>query len=42
MTFAGAAARDAYLPHPEHLRVLAELMEPVVQDALVFDFEYPA
>ena len=38
MTFADAAARDAYLAHPEHQRVKA-LIEPVVDSLLVFDFE---
>ncbi len=42
MAFTDAAARDAYLPHPEHQRVVAELMAPVVADALVFDIEHPA
>lgn len=41
MTFTDAAARDAYLPHPEHQRVVGELLAPIVQDALVFDFEHP-
>lgn len=39
MTFTGAAARDAYLPHPEHLAVVTKLLGPIVQDVLVFDFE---
>lgn len=40
MTFTDAAARDAYLPHPEHQRVVAEVLAPVAQDVLVFDIEY--
>ena len=38
MTFANAAARDAYLPHPEHERVKA-LMMPLIDSLLVVDFE---
>ena len=38
MTFTDAAARDAYLPHPEHERVKALIM-PVVDSLLVVDFE---
>jgi hypothetical protein len=38
MTFTDAAARDAYLPHPEHERVKA-LIFPHLDSALVFDFE---
>lgn len=38
MTFTDAAARDAYLPHPEHERVKAEIL-PQVEKLLVFDFE---
>ena len=38
MTFTDAAARDAYLPHPENERVKSLLM-PTVESTLVFDFE---
>jgi len=38
MTFADAAARDAYLPHPEHERV-KQLILPHVDSVVVFDFE---
>ena len=38
MTFTDAAARDAYLPHPEHERVKAEVL-PFIDDVVVFDFE---
>lgn len=38
MTFSDAAARDAYLPHPEHERVKALFM-PNIEKVLVFDFE---
>ncbi len=42
MTFVDAAARDAYLPHPEHQRVvelLLPLLESGIDGALTFDFE---
>jgi hypothetical protein len=38
MTFTNAAARDAYLPHPEHEKV-KELVLPRVESVLVFDYE---
>jgi quinol monooxygenase YgiN len=38
MTFADAAARDAYLAHPERTRVRA-LVDAHVEKALAFDFE---
>lgn len=38
MTFTDAAARDAYLPHPEHER-MKSIVLPHVESALVFDFE---
>ncbi len=38
MTFTDAAARDAYLTHPEHQRVKT-LILPNVESVLVFDFE---
>ena len=37
MHFKDAAARDAYLPHPEHQRVAAKCIAPLVEDFLVFD-----
>jgi len=37
MTFASSAARDAYLPHPEHERVKA-IVVPRLARVLVFDF----
>ena len=40
MTFESAAARDAYLPHPEHERV-KEMILPHVEDVIAFDFEVP-
>jgi hypothetical protein len=38
MTFADAAARDAYLPHPEHEKVKAAIL-PIVESIVVLDFE---
>lgn len=38
MTFTDAAARDAYLVHPDHERVKAAILAHV-DSALVFDFE---
>jgi hypothetical protein len=38
MTFQDAAARDAYLPHPEHERVKA-LILPMTESVIVLDFE---
>jgi len=42
MTFTDAAARDAYLPHPEHEVVKAHVLEILaggVDGVLAFDFE---
>ena len=41
MTFTSAAARDAYLTHPEHERV-KEVVVPCLARVLVFDFAMPA
>jgi hypothetical protein len=38
MVFSSAAARDAYLPHPEHVLVVEKYL-PVLEDLLAFDFE---
>jgi hypothetical protein len=38
MTFSDAAARDAYLVHPEHERFKAASF-PLVETVIVFDFE---
>jgi hypothetical protein len=38
MTFKDAAARDTYLPHPEHEKA-KQLVLPHVDSAVVFDFE---
>ena len=39
MTFIDAAARDAYLPHPEHKALGQNLLRPLVDNVLVFDYE---
>jgi hypothetical protein len=41
MTFESAAARDAYLPHPDHLAV-RPFVEAVADEVLVFDIEAAA
>ena len=38
MTFEDAAARDAYLPHPEHAAI-RPFMDAVAAEVLVFDIE---
>ena len=38
VTFDSAAARDGYLPHPEHGRV-AEGLGPLAEGVLVLDYE---
>ncbi len=38
MTFENTAARDAYLPHPEHQKV-GPLVGAVAEEVLVFDLE---
>ncbi len=40
MTFASPAARDAYLPHPEHERVKVVVV-PCLARVVVFDFNVP-
>lgn len=39
MTFADAAARDAYLPHPGHQRVIRDYIAPILRQVQVFDYE---
>jgi len=42
MTFESAAARDAYLPHPEHEIVkghVLEILEGGIEGVVAFDFE---
>jgi hypothetical protein len=37
-TFESAKARDAYLVHPDHQKVVAEFL-PILENVLAFDFE---
>ena len=39
--FSDAAARDEYVPHPEHQKLAQELVRPIVDDVLVFDYQHP-
>ena len=38
--FADEAARDAYLPHPDHKALGQGLLRPIAEDVLVFDYEF--
>lgn len=38
LSFADAAGRDAYLPHPAHQAFVA-LLQPLLADVLVIDYE---
>ena len=38
LSFADAAGRDAYLPHPAHQALVAQL-KPLLADVLVIDYE---
>lgn len=38
MTFDTPEARDAYLPHPDHLKVV-DLVQPRLERLVVFDFD---
>ncbi len=38
MTFSSPEARDAYLPHPVHLKVV-DLVQPKLERLVVFDFD---
>ncbi len=40
MRFTDLAARDAYLPHPDHKELATTLLRPLVDDVLVFDYEF--
>lgn len=39
MTFADAAARNAYLPHPAHKALGQNLLRPIADDVLVLDYD---
>lgn len=38
MTFSNEAARQSYLPHPEH-EALKSVFRPLLQDIVVFDYQ---
>ena len=38
ITFASQAAFDAYLAHPDHRRANAEVLAPLVERVVVYDF----
>ena len=37
--FRDAAARDVYLPHPEHKNLAKTYIRPIADNVLVFDYE---
>ncbi len=37
MTFADTSARDTYVPHPIHRALIAEFIDPICEDCIVFD-----
>ena len=37
--FTDEAARDIYLPHPDHKSLGQTFIRPIVEDVLVFDYE---
>ena len=39
MTFKDAAARDAYLIHPEHKKLVA-MLQPLLEDVMVLDYQF--
>ena len=41
MTFDSSESRDAYLPHPEHMKRV-ELVQPKLERLVVFDFDVTA
>ena len=40
MNFVDAAARDAYLPHPDH-EALKSVLVPLLDDIVVLDYQVP-
>ena len=40
MRFTDEAARDAYLPHPDHKELAVTFLRPLVDDVLVFDYSH--
>ncbi|MBD3184726.1 Dabb family protein [Candidatus Poribacteria bacterium] len=37
--FKDTASRDIYVPHPGHQKLAQNLVRPIVEDVLVFDYE---
>lgn len=37
--FRSKADLDAYIPHPEHQRVVAEYVRPIIESVIVVDYE---
>jgi hypothetical protein len=37
--FRDRAALEAYLPHPEHLRVVQEIINPIREDGIIVDYD---
>ncbi|ELR17676.1 stress responsive A/B barrel domain protein [Acanthamoeba castellanii str. Neff] len=40
VTFSGRAALDAYLPHPDHVKVKDQFIVPITEDILAVDYEF--
>ena len=40
VAFKDKSSRDMYVPHPEHQKVIARFVEPIIEDVLVFDYEH--
>jgi hypothetical protein len=38
--FKDAASRDAYLPNPDHIKVVTENINPILEDSIVVDFDH--
>ncbi len=41
VVFTNAAARDAYLPNPDHQAVVTALLKPMIADLAVVDYDLP-
>ncbi len=37
--FEDIEARDNYLPHPEHKKLIGQFIAPVIEEALVFNYK---
>lgn len=40
MTFVDSKARDDYLPHEEHQKVVATYVLPIIADICIYDYDY--